>query len=228
MRIVLPLALALVLAGAPAAAQPKAKPTPRPKPPAAQTAPRSSTRSFAFSFNTSRGRLGAKVTSMTEELRDYFGAPKDSGVLVQKVEPGSPAAKAGLKVGDVITRVEGKPVEETGDVSDAMSPKKSGESVSLSVVRNKRALQLSAKLDSDPDDDDFELSIDGLGDLFKGFGPGSSSKSFFKQWHWQWPPDGSSSGQSKPSDSSQFDKRLKELEKRYEELKKKGSGTQIR
>ena len=226
MRSILPIALAVALVGAPALGQPKAKPAPRAKPPAAAPAPKSGSRSFSFSFSTARGRLGANVTSMTEELRGYFGAPKDAGVLVQKVEPGTPAAKAGLKVGDVVTRVDGTPVESAGDVTSAVGQKKAGDVVAVGVVRNKRFLQLSLKLDSDPSDDgDFDLSIEGLGDLFKGFGSGSGT-SFFKQWHWQSPGDGSSSaGQSGSNDPKQLDKRLRELEKRYQELQKKGSGS---
>src|SRR5262245_19487116 len=50
------------------------------------------------------GRLGVMVMELTPELRAYFGAPRDSGLLIAQVVPDSAAARAGVRVGDVITR----------------------------------------------------------------------------------------------------------------------------
>jgi len=213
------LVLALGLVASPALGQPKPKPAPRLKPPAAAPA-KPPPSAWSFSFKSGRGRLGVNATDMTEELRDYFGAPKDAGVLVQRVEPGTPAAKAGLKVGDVITRVGGEAVESSSDVSRALSDKKSGELVPVTVVRGRRTLQLQAKLDSDAPTDsgmDFDFSFEGFGDLFKGMSPGASKK-FFKQWQWKWPNDGKDDA---PADPDRFEKRMKELERRFQEMEKK-------
>jgi membrane-associated protease RseP (regulator of RpoE activity) len=215
MRPIASLVLAAALLAGPAVAQPKAKPK---APPAAAKPPPAS--SWSFSFKSGRGRLGVNATDMTEELRDYFGAPKNAGVLVQRVEPGTPAAKAGLKVGDVITRVGGQAVESPSDVSAALADKKAGELVPVTVVRGKRALQLQAKLDSDPPADsgmDFDFSFEGFGDLFKGMSPGGS-KQFFKQWQWKWPNDGKDDA---PADPDRIEKRMKELEKRFQDMEKK-------
>lgn len=189
MRSIVPCLLAVLLCTASVSAQ--SKPTPgRPTTPAAAPQQKPDTKGFRFSFSTSRGRLGTEVSSMTEELRAFFGAPKDSGVLVQRVEAGGPAAKAGVRVGDVITRVDGQPVESSADVTFAVSKKKSGERVTIGVVRAKRFVQLNAKLDSDPlDTADFELDFD-LDDpmsLFRQLAP-SGRRSWFKSWSWQWPP----------------------------------------
>lgn len=213
MRPIAYLFLATALLGGPAVAQPKAKA----KPPATAAKPPAS--SWSFSFKTGRGRLGVNATDMTEELRDYFGAPKSAGVLVQRVEPGTPAAKAGLKVGDVITRVGGEAVESPSDVSGAIADKKAGELVPVTVVRGRRTLQLQAKLDSDPaaDSGDFDFSFEGFGDLFKGTSPGTS-KRFFKQWQWKWPADGKDDA---PADPDRIEKRMKELEKRFQDMEKK-------
>src|SRR5688572_28068188 len=73
-----------------------------------------------FTFFTDKhpggARLGVKVQEMSEELRDYFGAPDDAGVLVNSVVKDSPAEKAGIKPGDVITEVDGKKVEDTREL----------------------------------------------------------------------------------------------------------------
>jgi membrane-associated protease RseP (regulator of RpoE activity) len=212
-RTSLGLGLALALAAAPATAQSKAPSASKP-PSGAST----SSGSFSFSFGTSRGRLGVDASSMTDELRGYFGAPRGSGVLVQKVQPGTPAAKAGVRVGDVLTRVEGHNVDSTGDVGRALSGKHSGDSVTLGVVRAHRTLQLTAKLDSDPNDDvDFDLNLDDLGDLFKAFGPNGQGHTWMKQWHFQWPPASGAPSTRSPS-SPDMQKRYEQLKKRFKEL----------
>lgn len=219
MKAVVRLVVAAALIAAPAWSQPKAKP----KPPAAAAAKPPPSSSWSFSFKSGKGRLGVNATDMTEELRDHFGAPKDAGVLVQRVEAGTPAAKAGLKVGDVITRVGGELIDSPSDVTRALSEKKAGEAVPVTVVRARRTLQLQAKLDSDPSGDgdlDFDFSFDGFGELFKGMGPGSgtgNSKQFFKQWQWKWPPDG---GKDPATDPDRIEKRMKELERRFQEMQK--------
>ncbi len=64
----------------------------------------------------SRGRLGAKVMTISEDLRNYFGAPKEQGLLVDSVLSDSPAAKAGLRSGDVIIAVQDQAISETWDI----------------------------------------------------------------------------------------------------------------
>jgi membrane-associated protease RseP (regulator of RpoE activity) len=97
----------------------------------------------------SRGRLGAQVISMSPELRAYFGAPKNQGLLVDRVAPDSPALKAGLKSGDVIIAVKGKPIDKTSDIFEALRPLKKGDKVKLKIIRDKKTLTLEAVLDSD-------------------------------------------------------------------------------
>jgi membrane-associated protease RseP (regulator of RpoE activity) len=90
-----------------------------------------------------RGYLGVRLDDMTPELRAYFGAPKEAGVLVEAVEPDSPAAKAGIKVGDVITTVDGDNVDSVWSVTRVVRRKKSGESVSLGIVRARHSEKMS-------------------------------------------------------------------------------------
>src|SRR5262245_56158708 len=95
-------------------------------------------------------RLGAQISSMTEELRRYFGAPGDEGVLVGHVDPDSAAAKAGLAVGDVIVELDGQKVDQPMDLVGAVSARSAGTRVSLTVVRDKKRQTLTATLGDAP------------------------------------------------------------------------------
>jgi len=103
---------------------------------------------MSFSFGMHQGRLGAQVTSMTPSLRKHFGAPADSGLLVGKVQGLSAAAKAGLAVGDVIIKVDGKKVVQPWDVMTALASKKQGDKVVIEIVRSKRIMTLQATMKS--------------------------------------------------------------------------------
>src|SRR5262249_11640055 len=88
---------------------------------------------FVFGFGGNR-RIGVSTQSLTKQLADYFGA-KDGGVLITSVSEDSPAAKAGLKAGDVITAIDGEKVTSSGDVSRAINKKEDGQ-VSLTIIRD--------------------------------------------------------------------------------------------
>jgi PDZ domain-containing secreted protein len=108
-----------------------------------------------------RGFIGVTLLEITPELRVHFGAPKDAGVLVSDVQADSPAAKAGLEVGDVITEVDGKRVESSRDLSRGIRNRKAGEIVPLDVVRGRASRKLSVTVEERRDR---ERSID-LGDM---------------------------------------------------------------
>jgi serine protease Do len=80
-------------------------------------------------------RLGIRTSPLGTQLADYFGVRQ--GVLVNSVEPGSPAEKAGLKAGDVVTEAEGERVEDGDDLSRLVNRREEGE-VTLTVVRDKQ------------------------------------------------------------------------------------------
>src|SRR6187401_1148817 len=71
-----------------------------------------------------KGRLGVSVLEISPELRVHFGAPRDRGVLINTVRPDSPAARAGMAVGDVVTAVDGDPVDAAAPMLAAMSDRK--------------------------------------------------------------------------------------------------------
>ena len=100
----------------------------------------------AFDISALRGgRLGVQVSTMTEELRVAMGAPKDTGILVNRVQSDSAAKKAGIEVGDVLVEVAGEPIANVGDVWRALAGKEGD--VAVEVIREKRRRNLTAKIE---------------------------------------------------------------------------------
>ena len=83
------------------------------------------------------GRIGLEVQPMTPELREHFGAPKDRGVLVERVEAERPAAKAGVRVGDIVLSVDEKPVEAPHDLVRAVHRAPDGAALRLEILRGR-------------------------------------------------------------------------------------------
>jgi membrane-associated protease RseP (regulator of RpoE activity) len=114
--------------------------------------PREGTWSFrgrpgeAFSFRMNeRGRLGVSIQPLEGQLAEYFGTEK--GVLVNSVEKDSPAARAGLKAGDVVTAVNGRAVDEPSELIDAVRDAGDGATLSIDIVRDKKPQSLTAELE---------------------------------------------------------------------------------
>ena len=93
-----------------------------------------------------RGFLGINLTELTPELRAHFGVPEGEGVMVSKVEPGSPAEKAGVKVGDILTSVDGQAIKSSWDVMAKVRRIEDGQQVPLEIWRNGRAQNLTATI----------------------------------------------------------------------------------
>src|SRR5262249_17468225 len=64
-----------------------------------------------------RGWLGVQIQPVTDEVADSLGLPKSEGALVAEPQDGSPAVKAGIKAGDVIISVDGRPVKDARDLA---------------------------------------------------------------------------------------------------------------
>ena len=88
-----------------------------------------------FTFVFGNRRIGVSTQTLTKQLADYFGV-KDGGVLITSVSENGPAAKAGLKAGDVITAIDGERVTSPGDITRVLNKKEAGD-VSLTVIRDK-------------------------------------------------------------------------------------------
>jgi serine protease Do len=82
------------------------------------------------------GYMGIGITDVTPENSKFFDLSKSAGALVSQVEPDSPAAKAGLKTGDVITGLDGKPVNDAGELQVEVGQRQPGTTIKLDVIRN--------------------------------------------------------------------------------------------
>jgi membrane-associated protease RseP (regulator of RpoE activity) len=102
-----------------------------------------------FEASAGHGRLGVYVMSLTPELRKHFNTPDDRGLMVARVEPLSPAAKAGIQPGDIVTEVRGHAVAEADDMIGALSDVPKDQSIAIKLVRDGKPLELTAKMSSD-------------------------------------------------------------------------------
>ncbi len=98
-------------------------------------------------------RLGVVVQDVTQALADSFGLPRPDGALVSQVAPDSPAARAGLKAGDVILRIDGEPTVQAGALSVRIAQATPGDRIQLSVWRGQQSQDLTVTLgQAEPDD----------------------------------------------------------------------------
>ena len=90
--------------------------------------------------------LGVTVQELSQTLAESFGLKRPDGALVSQVAEGSAAQRAGLKPGDVITEVNGKPLQRSGELSALVGMSKPGERVKLTVWRDKSLRTIEATL----------------------------------------------------------------------------------
>lgn len=107
----------------------------------------------------SSARSGLMVENITPQLGDFFGAKNGMGVLVRSVEKGSRADKAGFRAGDVIVKINGEPIHDGGDFSQALRSRKDN-TASISVIRDKKEQTISITLPERKQSDLFRESTD--------------------------------------------------------------------
>jgi serine protease Do len=93
-----------------------------------------------------RGMLGVTVQGINSDLAASLGLSEVKGALVSAVSEGSPAEKAGVKRGDVITQLDGQPVQDSNSLRNHVSRLKPGSTVNLTLVRDGEHRQVSVKL----------------------------------------------------------------------------------
>jgi serine protease Do len=82
-----------------------------------------------------RGRIGVQIGQVTKDVAESIGLGKQQGALVTGVEAGSPADKAGVEAGDIITRFDGKPIEKVADLPRLVGSTKPGTKSNMTVFR---------------------------------------------------------------------------------------------
>jgi S1-C subfamily serine protease len=84
--------------------------------------------------------IGVYCNELNPELAAYFGVKDGTGLIIAKLTAGGPAEKAGLKVGDVIVRVDGKRVESGNELIDLIQDKKKGDKIRVEFIRDKQPM----------------------------------------------------------------------------------------
>jgi len=189
-----------------------AKPPQPPKPPRVRTWPRE----YFFRNWENRKYIGVYLEEIGSELAEYFGVKEGTGLLVSRFSEDSPAEKAGLKIGDVIVKVDGKRVESVNELSELIQDKEKGEKIKIEFIRNKKRNTLEVEVGEEKRGGVF-------GRFFEEFYPDKDREDYYRSWgdfrkDWQtqfkkWPEE--------------YDKNLKINLKKLREISKKSKVKRI-
>jgi|HubBroStandDraft_1064217.scaffolds.fasta_scaffold00122_52 serine protease Do len=94
------------------------------------------------------GYIGIGISDVTPDEAKFFHVDNASGAVVTQVEPNSPGAKAGLKVGDVITELNGKPVSDAGELQVQVGEKQPGTTIRLNTLRDGKSTEVPVTLEA--------------------------------------------------------------------------------
>jgi serine protease Do len=108
-----------------------------------------------------RGWMGVSIQALSEDLAESFGLEDSSGALVSGVLEDGPAAKAGLKVGDVIVEFDGEPIEKMRELPRVVAGAKAGDAVKVKVLRDGVSRVLELKVGRMPGDDAVAIASPG-------------------------------------------------------------------
>jgi serine protease Do len=100
-----------------------------------------------------RGYIGAYLQDVNPDLAKAFNVPGNEGVVITRVDPNTPAEKAGLKEGDVVTKVNGEPVQDTAAMRLKIASMAPGTSVNLHVIRSGKPMDLAVTLAERPSEE---------------------------------------------------------------------------
>ncbi|MGA7646723.1 MAG: Do family serine endopeptidase [Terriglobales bacterium] len=92
--------------------------------------------------------IGIQISDLTPDNAKFFDMKKAEGALVADVQPDAPGAKAGLKTGDVITEMDGKPVTDAGELQMRVAQKRPGDTIHLRVVRDSKPTTIAVTLET--------------------------------------------------------------------------------
>ena len=100
-----------------------------------------------FHFFSNHSQIGVSISSLSDQLGEYFGVKNGEGVLITDVHEDSPAEEAGLKAGDVVVEIDGSDVESIDDLQDVIREKDEGDKVDIVILRNKKEKTLSVEIE---------------------------------------------------------------------------------
>ena len=142
---------------------------------------------FQFGLET-RKYIGISVDPLNKELSEYFGAKEGRGLLVSQIREGSPAEKAGLKVGDVLVKADGKTLEREGDLSYFIQMKEKGDKIKIEFYRDKRMRSVEVEIEEEEGSGLLRFSPEEWKDYSEAFG--RSTESLLRQQR-KWQDDSS-------------------------------------
>jgi serine protease Do len=107
-----------------------------------------------YEGKVTRGYLGIGIDNVSENLAEAMGLPNTEGCLVREVMKNGPAAKAGLKEGDIILKVQGGDVQDAADLRNTVADLKPGEKYDFELLRDGKRTTMGIKIGAKPDDGD--------------------------------------------------------------------------
>ncbi len=114
--------------------------------------------------------LGAELQTVTREIAESMGVDRPFGALVADLDPKSPAARAGLKAGDIVTSIDGKPVEDPTALTYQLTIRRIGTEARLNFLRDGREMDAALKVEPAPE------TVPRDEQLLSGKGPLSGAK----------------------------------------------------
>jgi S1-C subfamily serine protease len=99
-----------------------------------------------------RGWIGIEAIDLPPALREHFGAPREAGVMVSRVDTASPASAAGFELGDVVYEVDGKSLPTPARLREQIAAGGVGNTIELAVARDSVELVLEARIETAPEE----------------------------------------------------------------------------
>ena len=115
-------------------------------------------------------RIGITIGDVTPANAKFFGLKSDTGAVISQVDPDSPGAKAGLKVGDVITAINGQNVEDAGQAQVLITSMRPGTRVTVQILRNGQSMTVPVTLEAMSSSDTEQTASDEQGKPRWGMG----------------------------------------------------------
>jgi len=165
---------------------------------------------FRWGFENRR-YIGVYIQDLNEELSEHFGVKKGTGLLVSEISEDSPAEKAGLKVGDVIVKADGKRVETTNELVDLIQDKERGEKIKIVFLRDGK--ERSAEIEIEKEERRGSFFFPGDREVF--FNSLDDYQEKFQNQYRKWQDEYSKKNKER------IEKWNKQLKKHYDELNKK-------